>query len=100
VVSNIQELKLNAVYQHATKHDHDNIELVVFNHVLYIQRVGCYKLRPPLSWTFISAGARLCQTLRHHRMAVLARDLPKLAEEKYHAFWALHIMDKNFVPQS
>jgi hypothetical protein len=50
--------------------------------------------RPSLCWTFVSAGARLCQILGYHREAVVARDPPMLAEVKRHAFWMLYMMDK------
>ena len=50
--------------------------------------------RPSLCWTFVSAGARLCQILGYHREAIVARDPPKLAEAKRHAFWMLYMIDK------
>lgn len=50
--------------------------------------------RPSLCWTLVSAGARLCQTLGYHREAVVAQDLPRLAESKRHAFWMLYMIDK------
>ena len=50
--------------------------------------------RPSLCWTFISAGARLCQILGYHREAVVSQDPPKLGEVKRHAFWILYMMDK------
>jgi hypothetical protein len=50
--------------------------------------------RPSLCWTFVSAGARLCQILGYHREAIVAQDPPKLAEAKRHAFWMLYMIDK------
>ena len=50
--------------------------------------------RPALCWTFVSAGARLCQTLGLHRETVVSRDPPRLAEAKRHAFWMLYMIDK------
>jgi hypothetical protein len=50
--------------------------------------------RPSLCWTFVSAGARLCQTLGYHREAVVSQDPPRLAEAKRHAFWMLYMIDK------
>ncbi len=50
--------------------------------------------RPYLCWTFVSAGARLCQILGYHRQMVIARDPPKLAEMKRQFFWMLYMMDK------
>lgn len=50
--------------------------------------------RPSLCWTFVSAGARLCQTLGLHRESVVSRDPPRLAESKRHAFWMLYMIDK------
>jgi hypothetical protein len=50
--------------------------------------------RPSLCWTFVSAGARLCQILGYHREAVVARDPPEQAEVKRHVFWMLYMIDK------
>jgi hypothetical protein len=47
-----------------------------------------------LCWTFVSAGARLCQILGYHREAVVSRDPPALAEVKRHVFWMLYMIDK------
>lgn len=50
--------------------------------------------RPSLCWTFVAAGARLCQTLGYHRESVLSRDILHVAEAKRHAFWMLYMIDK------
>ncbi|CZT04726.1 uncharacterized protein RAG0_11086 [Rhynchosporium agropyri] len=50
--------------------------------------------RPALCWTFVSAGARLCQILGYHREAVISRDSPQVAEAKRQVFWMLYMIDK------
>ncbi|CZT49822.1 uncharacterized protein RSE6_10715 [Rhynchosporium secalis] len=50
--------------------------------------------RPALCWTFVSAGARLCQILGYHREAVVSRDSPQVAEAKRQVFWMLYMIDK------
>jgi hypothetical protein len=50
--------------------------------------------RPALSWTLVSTGARLCQSLGYHRESEVSRGPPELADAKRHVFWMLYMIDK------
>jgi hypothetical protein len=50
--------------------------------------------RPALCWTFVSTGARLCQSLGYHRETEIVQNPPGLADAKRHVFWMLYMIDK------